>query len=98
MSANPRIAAISWIVRGTKEFSEGDTFGCQGCGVAYVPAILELAHRIPVRTNRSGGFQAQVFAKRLLSLPIEQARGTARVICANCHKLETADQRRRGWK
>jgi hypothetical protein len=97
MATNPRIAAISWLVRGTKELTEGETFVCQSCGVAYSPVVLELAHRSPVRKDRSGGFQAQVFAKQLLALPIEKAQATARVLCANCHRVETATQQRSGW-
>jgi len=95
---NPRIAAISWLVRGTKEYSDGNTFACQGCGSAYDPEVLELAHRVPIRKARSGGFQAAVFAKSILDLPLEEARATARVLCANCHKMESARQRRTGWK
>jgi hypothetical protein len=98
VSANPRIAAISWLVRGIREFTEGETYACQGCGVAYAPVVLKLAHRSPLRKNRSGGFQAQVFAKRLLKLPVKDARAVARVLCANCHKIETAAQQRGGWR
>ncbi len=98
MPPNVRLAAISWLVRGTKEASDEEVFACQGCGAVYAPAVLELAHRTPVRKDRSGGFQAQVFAKKLLGLPVSKARATARVLCANCHKMETAVQRHGGWK
>ena len=96
--ANVRVAAISRLTRGTAKSSEGDLFGCQGCGFAFVPEVLEIAHRVPVRQDRSGGFQAGVFAKVILALPLDKARATARVLCANCHKMETASQRRNGWK
>lgn len=98
MAPNPRIVAISWLVRERKEYSEGDTFACQGCGGAFSPAVLELAHRVAARKNRSGRFQAKDFANDLLSMPVAKARKTARVLCANCHKVESAAQRLGGWK
>lgn len=98
MGTNPRIAAISWLVRGTKDVTVGEAFACQGCGVVYSPVVLELAHRRPVRMDRSGGFQAQLFATRLLGMPIRKARATARALCANCHKMESAAQQLSGWK
>ena len=94
---NARIQAISWLVRGTKEYSPGETFACQGCGTAYDPEVIELAHRDPVRKVRSGGFQAQQFGEQLLGMPLGKARRAARALCANCHKIETARQRSAGW-
>lgn len=97
MSTNPRIAAISWLVRGHPDYTGSDVFRCQACRVAYEPEVLDLAHRDPIRKDRSGGYQSEVFAKQLLALPSTDARKIAHVLCANCHRRETAKQRRAGW-
>ena len=98
--ANSRIAAISWLVRGKKEYSESEVFKCEGCQGMFDPDMLDLAHRSDhlARKDRSGGFQSQSFGSYLLSLPRSDARRVAHVLCPNCHRRETIMQRKAGWK
>ncbi len=94
---NERVQAISWLTRGTKVYTEGETFVCDECGNAFEAEVLDLAHRIPVRKDRSGSFQSQAFGRKLLGMPIEQARETAHALCRVCHGRETAKQAQLGW-
>jgi hypothetical protein len=94
---NKRISAISWLTRGKAVYREGEGFLCEKCRVAYEPEVLDLAHRVPVRKDRSGRFQSTTFAEELLALPLAEARAKAHVLCANCHRRETAKQRKAGW-
>ena len=93
---NQRIRAIAWLTEGRKDYADSDRFECEKCEKRYPPVVLDLAHHKPVRKDRSGSFQSGSFGEELLGMSRPKAAKIAHVLCANCHRLETDEQRKAG--